>query len=120
MGGDAALRTSAFWASRYSALSYSPSTGGVTYAGTRTRRAVLASRGVSSPDDEQVDPLRRRSGVEDLSPFVLWFYRQWWPWAIGSALAALGALAQSNLWLLLVAVVTAAIAALQWRDARRR
>lgn len=75
---------------------------------------------MNGADDQQSDPLRRRSRVENLSPFVVWFYRQWWLWAIGSAFAALGALAESNLWLLLVAVAMAAIAALQWRDAKRR
>jgi hypothetical protein len=70
-------------------------------------------------DADPGDELRRRSGVEDLSPAVVWFYRQWWPWAIGSVVAALDALAEGNPWLLLAAAFTAAVSALQWRDSKR-
>jgi hypothetical protein len=70
-------------------------------------------------DDGRGDELRRRSGVGDLSPFVVWFYRQWWPWAIGSMLAAFGALAEGNPWLFLAATFAAAVSAVQWRDSKR-
>jgi hypothetical protein len=74
---------------------------------------------MQTPNNDRGDELRRRSGVGDLSPLVLWFYRQWWPWAIGAGMAALGALAEGNPWLLVVAVVAAAVGGLQWRDAKR-
>lgn len=74
---------------------------------------------METPNDERGDELRRRSGVEDLTPVILWFYRQWWPWASAAALAALGALAGGGAGLLVVAVVLTAVGALQWRDAKR-
>ncbi len=49
-------------------------------------------------------------------PLVRGFYRLWWPWAIGSLMAALGALAEGNPWLLFAAALAAGVSALQWRD----
>jgi len=72
-----------------------------------------------TPDEERGEELRRRSGVEDLSPVVLWLYRQWWTRAGVSSVAALSALAGGGAWLMLVAVVLAAVGAMQCRDAKR-